>query len=170
MVRIPAAVLLLLAAVLGGAPGRAPGRHDPLPTWVIAPAAGAGLADLWARSIATRRERVACLGGMIAADTVVITRVRLLDADHADSLNASADRSLSECGAPTWIGTVHSHVRSTDDPDPVPRFSPGDRMVMSAWSIRWSRQGAFCVLYSKRSAHCEVYPPHRPATPLPQGE
>ena len=30
---------------------------------------------------------------------------------------------------------------------------------MSEWSKRNGRAGAFCVLYSPKGAHCEVWPP-----------
>ncbi|HEX5385730.1 MAG TPA: hypothetical protein VFW66_03405 [Gemmatimonadales bacterium] len=164
--------VLAAGALLGGAlpQGALPQGALPqgvLPTWIITPAARPALKKLWAQSVAARRERVACLGGVIQADTVRITRAEVLDADYSDSLGASANRSLTTCVPPKWIGTAHSHVRSTDDTAPAPRFSPGDRAVMSAWSDRWARQGAFCVLYSVRGAHCEVYPPHLPERTLP---
>ncbi len=133
-----------------------------LPKWVIAPEAKDSLARLWTESIAAHREHVGCLGGRLGADTVFVERALLLDAAPGDSLNAPAELSLATCGPPTWIGTVHTHVRSTDDPAPAPRFSGSDRVVMSVWSERWRSKGAFCVLYSDRGAHCEVYPPGRP--------
>jgi hypothetical protein len=156
----PVAILLVM---LGSTPAFAQGQ----PSWVFAPPAKQGLTTLWSQSIAARSERVACLAGTVKADTVAVDSVRLLEAKVADSLTADARQSLAMCVPPVWIGTAHTHVRSTDDPDPAPRFSPGDRAVMSAWSNRWSRQGAWCVLYSEKSAHCEVYPPHRPEPKLP---
>jgi hypothetical protein len=126
----------------------------------MGPAAKQGLQALWALSLTTRREQVACLGGTIGPDIVQVTRILQLD-EYSDSLTASAQRSLTRCAPPEWIGTVHSHVRSTDDTMPAGRFSAGDRMVMSAWTTRWGGQGAFCILYSAQSAHCEVYPPRR---------
>lgn len=140
-----------------------------LPRWVIAPEAKDSLARLWAESIAVQREHVGCLGGRIDVDTVFVERVILLEAAAGDSLNAPAELSLATCGPPGWIGTVHSHVRSTDDPAPAPRFSGSDRVVMSVWSERWRSKGAFCVLYSDRGAHCEVYPPGRPSPRAPTG-
>jgi len=138
-----------------------------LPTWVIDSAARPVLKQLWASSVAARAERVACVAGRIGPDTVWITGAMLLagsaDSLTADSLGAGAEASLAECGPPRWIGTVHTHIRSTDDPEPVARFSPGDRAVMSTWAIRWGRKGAFCVLHSPTAAHCEVYPAGRPA-------
>ncbi len=128
--------------------------------WVIGDQPKAALQQLWATSITTRREQVACMGGTIGPDTVLVRRVQPVD-ELSDSLTASADRSLTECAPPQWIGTVHSHVRSTDDDAPADRFSPGDRAVMSEWTTRWGGQGAFCLVYSERNLHCEVYPPRR---------
>jgi hypothetical protein len=128
-----------------------------LPTWIIDSAAKPVLAALWRESVAARAERVACVGGRIGSDTVQITSAEPVGTS-GDSLGAGAEASLAECGPPRWIGTVHTHVRSTDDPEPVARFSPGDRAVMSEWVKRWGRPGAFCVLHSPRGAHCEVYP------------
>ena len=138
-----------------------------LPAWHLSDAAKAGFKEIWTSSVAERRERVGCMGGIITDDTVHIVRVRPLGEGESDSLTAAAEISLGECAAPEWIGTVHTHVRSTDSDDPTPRFSPGDRVVMSAWSKRYGR-GAFCVLYSTRRAHCELWPPRRePPPPLP---
>jgi len=144
----PGAGLALLALSLG-----------PLPSWHLSDAAKVGFQQIWNTSVAERRERVGCLGGVITDDTVHVVRVRMLTMGESDSLTASAETSLGECAAPEWIGTVHTHVRSTDSDDPAPRFSPGDRTVMSEWSKRNGRAGAFCVLYSPKGAHCEVWPP-----------
>jgi hypothetical protein len=130
-----------------------------LPTWHLSDAAKVGFREIWSTSVAERRERVGCMSGIITDDTVHLHRVRLLPEGDSDSLTAVADVSLAECAAPEWIGTVHTHVRSTDSNDPAPRFSPGDRTVMSEWSKRNGRAGAFCVLYSRKGAHCEVWPP-----------
>ena len=129
-----------------------------LPAWKVAPAAEDSLKVLWARSVAARREAVACLGGTVGPDTVYIERALPLPSP-SDSLTADAELSLSDCGPPEWVGTAHTHVRSTDGEEPATQFSPGDRTVMSLWSTRWGRSGAFCVLYSEKRAHCEVYPP-----------
>ncbi len=126
--------------------------------WVMGPEAKLALQQLWATSLTMRREQVACLGGTIGPDTVLVTRLRPVQ-EPSDSLTASAQQSLATCARPEWIGTVHSHVRSTDDESPASRFSPGDRAVMSEWTTRWGGQGAFCLVYSERSMHCEVYPP-----------
>jgi hypothetical protein len=143
-----------VAAFLAAAPA-------PLPSWHLSDAAKAGFREIWNTSVAERRERVGCMAGVITADTVHVVRVRLLGEGESDSLTANAELSLGECAAPEWFGTVHTHVRSTDSDDPPPRFSPGDRTVMSEWSKRHGAQGAFCVLYSTRGAHCEVWPPRR---------
>lgn len=130
-----------------------------VPAFVIEAPAKPVLRSLWSTSLITRREQVACLGGEIRGDTVRVTHALALPDVDGDSLSAGAERSLETCSAPEWIGTVHTHIRATDGEEPPPRFSPGDRAVMSAWSARWHRAGAFCVLYSERGAHCEVYPP-----------
>jgi hypothetical protein len=147
---------LTLALLVGMTPGL---RGQALAKWMLAPEAKDSLGRLWTESVATDREHVGCLGGAIGRDTVHVERVLILDAAPGDSLNAPAELSLETCGPPEWIGTVHTHVRSTDDRSPAPRFSADDRVVMSVWSGTWHRHGAFCVLYSARGAHCEVYPP-----------
>lgn len=144
--------LLLAAAPLGA---QVPAQ----PHWALAPGVGDSLHALWQRSAAQRREQVACLQAEVARDTVRVTLVGPLAVAATDSLTASADESLAACGPPAWSGTVHSHVRSTDSEISVNRFSPGDRAVMSAWRSRWGRRGAFCVVYSERGMHCEVWPP-----------
>ncbi len=147
-----------------------PAAHAQLPTWIVGSAAGPVLKRLWQESEAARAERVACLGGTIGADTVWITAAAPVTTT-ADSLGAGAEASLEQCAPPRWIGTVHTHIRSTDDSEPVARFSPGDRAVMSAWVERWGRKGAFCLLHSPKAAHCEVYPPGAPTQepPAPAG-
>lgn len=130
--------------------------------WQLSDAARAGFKMIWTASVDERRERVGCMGGSIAGDTVFLVRVKLLPDGESDSLTAGAEASLGECAAPEWIGTVHTHVRSTDSEEPVARFSPGDRAVMSEWARRYERAGAFCVLYSRKGAHCEVWPPRKP--------
>lgn len=157
---IPRALAALAAAA---APGAARAQ---LPTWVIDSTAGPVLRQLWRESVAARAERVACLGGTIGPDTVWITAAAPV-ATTADSLGAGAEASLAQCAPPRWIGTVHTHIRSTDDSEPVARFSPGDRAVMSAWVERWGRKGAFCLLHSPKAAHCEVYPAGVPPREIP---
>jgi len=152
-----------VALATAGAPGSA---HAQLPTWVIDSAAGPVLKQLWQESVAARAERVACLGGTIGPDTVWITAAAQVTTT-ADSLGAGAEASLEQCAPPRWIGTVHTHIRSTDDSEPVARFSPGDRAVMSAWVERWGRKGAFCLLHRPKAAHCEVYPAGVPPREIP---
>ncbi len=167
MGRSPGAVRAALALVLATLPVSLIAQ---LPTWVVEPGAGPVLEELWRESVAARAERVACLGGVVGRDTVRITSAEPLPLEGADSLHAHAAASVARCGPPRWIGTAHTHVRSTDDPEPAGRFSPGDRAVMSEWSRRWGRAGAFCVLYSPKAAHCEVYPAARPARAVPAPE
>jgi hypothetical protein len=128
-------------------------------TWQLSDAAKTGFKTIWTTSVDERRERVGCMSGSIEGDTVYVARVKLLPDGPADSLTAAAEISLAECAAPEWIGTVHTHVRSTDSEEPVARFSPGDRAVMSEWARQYERAGAFCVLYSAKGAHCEIWPP-----------
>lgn len=155
----------LAGAILGALAAPAAARAQ-LPTWIIESAAGPALKRLWQESVAARSERVGCLGGRIGTDTVWIT-VAAPVTTAADSLGAGAEASLVQCAPPRWIGTVHTHIRSTDDPEPVARFSPGDRAVMSAWVERWGRKGAFCILHSPKAAHCEVYPAGPPTLEMP---
>jgi len=147
---IGAATLLCLVARPGAAQQ----------AWVMDPPVKLGLQELWATSLTARREQVACLGGLIGRDTVLVNRLMPVD-ELSDSLTASAQLSLATCSPPEWMGTVHSHVRATDDTSPATRFSPGDRAVMSEWTTRWGGQGAFCLMYSAQKMHCEVYPPRR---------
>lgn len=156
--RVWAILLPLLLAEVSGSPLQA----QSLPAWSFTDLAQDSLSVLWARSVAERKEEVACIGGTVGSDTVHVHRALPLAFPQSDSLTADAERSLAACGPPEWIGTAHTHIRSTDDPTPAPRFSPADRVVMSLWSNRWSRAGAFCVLYSEKAAHCEVYPPQSP--------
>lgn len=130
-----------------------------VPTWTFAESARPALRQLWTESVRDRQERVACLAGTLTEDSVVVTEVFPLPVDDADSLGASSTLGIQACGRPQFMGNVHTHIRSTDDSVPAPRFSASDRMVMSEWTRRWGGQGAFCVLYSERNAHCEVYPP-----------
>lgn len=129
------------------------------PVWVLSQVAKNGFADLWEASNRERRELVACLGGSRGEDSVRVLALRPLELEQSDSLTAEALGSIERCGPPDWIGTIHTHIRSTDDERPAPRFSPSDRVVMSEWVARWGSPGAFCVLYSDRAAQCEVYPP-----------
>lgn len=155
----PTFVMLLVAAV--------PLAAQQPSAWVLGRGVGDSLTALWERSVMAHSERVACVGGAVEPDTVRIAMVAPLRRTKGDSLNADAEESLASCGAPAWIGTLHTHVRSTDDEAPARRFSPGDRAVMADWVRRWGRPGAFCVLHSDRAMHCEVWPPG-PATATPR--
>jgi len=157
-VAIAAAERRALVAILLCLPARSLTAQQQ--AWVMGPPAKLALQELWATSLTARREQVACLGGTIGPDTVLVTRIKPV-LEPSDSLTASAQLSLATCAPPEWIGTVHSHVRSTDDDAPASRFSPGDRAVMSEWTTRWGGQRAFCLVYSERNMHCEVYPPRR---------
>jgi len=152
-----------LALLLGLCAGPLTGQAQPV--WSLAQAAKNGFADLWDASLAGRREYVACLGGWLEGDTVHVTEILPLEVTQADSLTAEAQVSIEQCGPPEWIGTVHTHIRSTDDDRPSGFFSPSDRSVMSAWVARWGQQGAFCLLHSDQAAKCEVYPPGTPLRP-----
>lgn len=158
----------MLGAALGALALPRPAAAQ-LPTWIVDSAARPALAALWRESVAARAERVACLAGTIGRDTVWISGAKPVPS-KADSLEADPEPSLAQCGAPAWIGTVHTHIRSTDDPRGVGRFSPGDRAMMSEWVIRWGRKGAFCVLYTATGAHCEVYPAGRSPREIPAPE
>jgi hypothetical protein len=164
MIRTSRVAGILLAGLL--AAGARPVKAQ-LPTWVIEQPARPALSALWQASSRARAERVACLAGRIGPDTVWITGAAPVVTRGADSLTAEGEPSLAQCRPPGWIGTVHTHVRSTDDPEPVNRFSPGDRAQMSEWARRWGRAGAFCLLHSAEGAHCEVYPWRPPRTTAP---
>jgi hypothetical protein len=71
-------------------------------------------------------------------------------------MGISATASLERCGPPEWDGTVHTHVALYSEDSPSRRFSGQDRTVMRMWYDRWRSDGVFCVVYSKRSAHCEA--------------
>ncbi len=146
---------ILVGGIL--AAGAAPAAAQQ-PTWVIEAPARPALSALWRASVTARAERVACLSGRIGSDSVWITGAAPVVTRGADSLTAEGEPSLAQCRPPQWIGTVHTHIRSTDGSEPADRFSPGDRAQMSEWSRRWSRAGAFCLLHSAQAAHCEVYP------------
>jgi hypothetical protein len=155
--------LLLLAVLL--APARMVAQNA-LPTapavpsepsrFHFLPEASAGLRELWGRSAAEKREYVACLGGRIGEDSVVVERVFTLEPAGADSLGVSAQASIDTCGPPLYHGTVHTHIALLDGQRPYSRFSGADRGVMLMWWRRWKMDGMFCVLYTEREAYCEV--------------
>jgi hypothetical protein len=155
---------ILLASILAAGAALAAAQQ---PAWIIQAPARRVLSALWRASVTARAERVACLSGRIRGDSVWITGAAPVVTAGADSLAAEGEPSLAQCGPPQWIGTVHTHVRSTDDAEPADRFSPGDRAQMSEWARRWSRAGAFCLLHSAQAAHCEIYPWRRQPPRLP---
>jgi hypothetical protein len=120
------------------------------------PEAGTALRSLWEESVAARQERVACLAADIRGDTVFVHRILRIEPDAADSMGISALASVERCGPPEWDGTVHTHVALYTDDSPSRRFSGQDRSVMRMWYDRWHADGVFCVVHSKRSAHCEA--------------
>ena len=113
------------------------------------------LRTLWAGSLEAREERVACIGGVRLMGTAYVTRVLPLTPAAADSLHISAVASITQCGAPEWFGTVHTHIAKFAG-RPFVTFSPDDRRVMSMWRKQWHAEGVFCVLYSETEAHCEA--------------
>jgi len=122
----------------------------------FAPEASASLREIWSRSAAEKREYVACLGGQIRPDTVLVERVFALEPTRADSLGVSAQTSIDTCGPPLYQGTVHTHIALMYGERPYERFSGSDRGVMQLWWRRWKQDGMFCVLYTPRDAYCEV--------------
>jgi hypothetical protein len=143
--------LLLIAAALPATAQQRPGG-----TFRFSPEAGAGLQALWRESVAAKEERIACLASTIRHDTVFVTRISALMPEDADSMGISAIRSVDECGPPTWSGTVHTHIALYTDSLPSTRFSAQDRTAMRLWYDRWHADGVFCLIYSKRDAHCEA--------------
>ena len=131
-------------------------QQHPGATFRFSAEAGAGLQALWRESVAAKEERVACLASTISHDTVFVTRISALAPDDADSMGISATRSVAECGPPAWSGTVHTHVALYTDSLPSTRFSAQDRTAMRLWYDRWHSDGVFCLIYSKRDAHCEA--------------
>jgi hypothetical protein len=145
-----AALLTLFGAAVAGGGRLAPDAFR------IEPDARAELHRLWAVSLESRTERVACLATTIENDTVRITRVRPLEGRGVDSLAVGAQASLEICGPPAWQGTVHTHIALYDGQRPYSIFSGADRGVMLSWGQRWRSEGTFCLLYAERSVHCEL--------------
>lgn len=158
--------VLLVAAALLAPPGRAaaqnalppaPARLERAPArFRFVPEASTSLRDLWRRSAAEKREYVACLGGTIREEGVLVERVLTLEPTGADSLGVSAQASIDNCGPPLYQGTVHTHIALMDGERPYERFSGADRGVMALWWRRWKQDGMFCVLYTQQDAYCEV--------------
>lgn len=112
---------------------------------------------LWDLSVAEQRERVACIAGTVSEDSVRVTRVKLLDAGWADSLGVSAQGSIDNCGAPNWMGTVHTHIALNNGRRPYDVFSGADRGIMLLWWQRWEVDGMFCILYTATDAFCDMF-------------
>ncbi len=148
---------LTLLAMLG-AGAAALGRPAP-DAFLIEPDARVELHRLWAASLESRTERVACLASTIENDTVRITRVRPLENQEVDSVAVGAKASLDICGPPAWQGTVHTHIALNSRHQPNARFSGADRGVMLSWGQRWRSQGTFCLLYAETGVHCELSGP-----------
>ncbi len=144
----------LLFAATASAQDSVPRRVTP--TFRFAQEAGRTLRSLWEASVAAQQERVACLAAEVRNDSVLVLRVLPLETAGADSMTIGADESIERCGPPDWSGTVHSHVAEYSDGLPSTTFSAQDRGVMRRWDERWHSDGVFCVVYSRRDAHCEA--------------
>ena len=144
----------LLLAATASAQDSVPRRATP--TFRFAPEAGRTLRSLWEASVAAQQERVACLAAEVRNDSVFVLRVLPLETSGADSMTIASDESIERCGPPAWSGTVHSHVAEYSDGLPSTTFSAQDRGVMRRWYERWRADGVFCVVYSRRDAHCEA--------------
>ena len=145
--------LLLLAAT---ASAQDSVRRRAMPAFRFTPEAGRTLQSLWEASVAAQQERVACLAAEVRNDSVFVVRVLPLETPEADSMTISSEESIERCGPPQWSGTVHSHVAEYSDGLPSTTFSAQDRGVMRRWYERWHADGVFCVVYSRRDAHCEA--------------
>jgi hypothetical protein len=113
------------------------------------------LRALWALSIAERQEEVACLGGTVDSGRVTITRMMVLRHAVADTFTIGAGESIERCGAPEWLGTVHTHIARLNG-QPYITFSGADRGVMAIWRNRWNALGVFCLLYDADKGWCEA--------------
>jgi hypothetical protein len=152
-----AAVLCVIATASAhahrGAPRAAHAVADGAP-FQFNVAARAALQELWQSSSDAKQEEVACIGGYRRGGVSYITRVVRVRTS-ADSMNASAMISIRECGAPEWLGTVHTHIARFGGL-PYVTFSAPDRGVMREWHNRWKADGVFCVLYDDQHAYCEA--------------
>ena len=116
---------------------------------------------MWAESIATNKEIVACLG---------TKTIKILEPLYADSMRVSAVESIEQCGPPEWIGTVHTHlpgdvsnagkiqsILAGNWPRVYGEFSLSDRTVIRTWREWWNSIGFFCVLWGDRfmRLYCE---------------
>ncbi|HKU60197.1 MAG TPA: hypothetical protein VJQ44_03190 [Gemmatimonadales bacterium] len=149
-----ALTLPLLIAGTASAQDSLPRRTAP--TFRFSTEAGHTLRSLWEASVAARQERVACLSAEVRNDSVFVLRILPLEPSGADSMTIASEQSIERCGPPAWSGTVHSHVAAYDNGIPSTTFSAQDRGVMRRWYERWHADGVFCVVYSRRDAHCEA--------------
>jgi hypothetical protein len=147
-------VIPLFFAVAASAQDSIPRRVTPI--FRFSPEAGRALRSLWDASVAAQQERVACLGAEVRNDSVFVVRLLPLESSGADSMAIASDESIERCGPPQWSGTVHSHVAEYSNGLPSTTFSAQDRGVMRRWYQRWRADGVFCVVYSRRDAHCEA--------------
>jgi hypothetical protein len=130
------------------------GGSGPAESFHFTNAARNALQSLWRTSTDHKQEEVACIGGYQRDGVSYITKVERVRTS-ADSMNASAAVSLRECGAPEWLGTVHTHIARFGGL-PYVTFSAPDRGVMREWHNRWKADGVFCVLYDDQHAYCEA--------------
>jgi hypothetical protein len=144
----------LLLAAAASAQDSTPRRQ--LPAFRFSPEAGRALRSLWEASLTAQQERVACLAAEVRNDSVFVVRLLPLESAGADSMAVGSDESIERCGPPEWSGTVHSHVAEYSNGLPSTTFSAQDRGVMRRWYERWRVKGVFCVVYSRRDAHCEA--------------
>jgi hypothetical protein len=86
----------------------------------------------------------------------VVTRVKALDGQEADSMQVQAVASIEQCKPPLWFGTVHTHIARYNDTLPYSTFSGADRGVIAQWHRTWRTEGVFCILYTDVNAHCEA--------------
>jgi hypothetical protein len=150
-------VLCVLAAASAHAQRGGPHNADSVGTaasFQFSNAARAALQSLWQTSTDSKEEVVACIGGYRRDGASIITKVEQVKT-HADSMNASAAVSIRQCGAPEWLGTVHTHIARFGGL-PYVTFSAPDRGVMREWHNTWKADGVFCVLYDDQHAYCEA--------------
>lgn len=154
-VALPAVLCVFAASAHAQRRGpRAPDAVGDAASFQFTNSARVALQSLWQTSTDHKQEEVACIGGYRRGGVSFITRVERVRTS-ADSMNASAAISLDECGAPEWLGTVHTHIAHFGGL-PYVTFSAPDRGVMREWHNRWKADGVFCVLYDDQHAYCEA--------------
>ena len=145
----------LLLAAAASAQDSVPRRTTPI--FRFTAEAGRTLQRLWEASVAAQQERVACLAAEVRNDSVFVAprapardvRGRLHDHRVRTSRSSAADH-------PRGPGRSTRHVAEYSDGLPSTTFSAQDRGVMRRWYERWHADGVFCVVYSRRDAHCEA--------------